>query len=133
MRLPDWKERFHAELEASLDVPPAFGTNDCLQFCARCILAMTGEDPAAQFGAYNSELGAAQLMAEYGGVSGILTHAFGEPVCPNWARSGDVITATIEGLETAGMCNGTTCAFVRVPQGLWYASRECIEKTWRID
>lgn len=133
MRKPDWRECFHAELEAARDRPAEFGVHDCLQFPARCVLAMTGVDPAEPFGDYHSEEAAAALMREYGGISGILTHAFGEPVAPNWARAGDIVVATIDGIETGGMCNGTNCAFVMRPGGLSFRPREVIQKAWRID
>jgi hypothetical protein len=133
MRVPDWRERFHAELDAARDRPAQFGEHDCLQFPARCVLAMTGVDPAESFGDYHSEEAAAALLREYGGIAGILTHAFGEPVAPNWARAGDIVVATIDGLETGGMCNGTNCAFVMRPAGLSFRPREVIQKVWRID
>jgi hypothetical protein len=133
MRFPDWRERFHAELDAARDRPLAYGVHDCLQFPAKCVLAMTGVDPAAPFGEYSTELGAAKLMAQYGGIAGILTHAFGPAVAPNWARAGDIIVATIDGLETGGMCNGTNCAFVMIPGGLSFRPREVIQQAWRID
>lgn len=133
MRVPDWRDRLHEQIDLARTREAQFGVHDCLQFPALCIEAMTGINPATQFGSYSTELGAAKLMAEFGGVSGILTQAFGEPVAPNWARSGDVVTLTIQGLETGAICNGTTVVFCGKPRGVGFLTRELIEKAWRID
>lgn len=133
MRFSDWRDRLHAQIDLARTREAQFGVHDCLQFPALCIEAITGVNPATQFGAYSTELGAAKLMTEFGGVSGILTKAFGEPVAPNWARSGDVVTLTVLGLETGAMCNGTTVVFCGKPRGVAFLTRELIEKAWRID
>lgn len=133
MRVPDWKERLYAAIDIARAREAQFGIHDCLQFPAFCIEAITGVNPAIQFGTYSTEEEAAQLMAEFGGVSGILTKAFGEPVSPNQARVGDAVTLTYAGLETGGICNGTTIAFCAKPRGLGFLSRERIEKAWAID
>lgn len=133
MRFSDWRDRLHSQIDLARTREAQFGVHDCLQFPALCIEAITGVNPAAQFGAYSTELGAAKLMTEFGGVSGILTKAFGEPVAPNWARSGDVVTLTVLGLETGAMCNGTTVVFCGKPRGVAFLTRELIEKAWRID
>jgi hypothetical protein len=133
MRVPDWKERLYAAIDAAREREAQFGVHDCLQFPAFCIEAITGVNPAAQFGEYRTEEGAAKLMAQFGGVSGILTHAFGEPVAPNQARVGDAVTLTFDGLETGGVCNGTTIVFCAKPRGLGFLSREMIQKAWLID
>lgn len=132
-RLPDWKEHFYEALDAARGRTPEWGVHDCLQFPARIVLAITGEDPAAQFGVYSDEAGALALMNQYGGVSGILTHAFGEPTAPNFAGAGDLIVANIAGHgETGGVCNGTNCAFVVMPRGLIFLPRLSIDKVWKI-
>ena len=117
-RLPDWKNRFHAELDAARKRTMQYGMHDCLAFGARIVEAITGENPAAQFGDYETELGAAKLLIEYGGIAGILTHAFGPAAPPLHARPGDLIVAHIDGKETGGVCNGTNVAFVTIPTGI---------------
>lgn len=133
MRFQDWRERLHEQIAAARLREAEWGVHDCLQFPALCIRAITGVDPAAQFGSYTNEIGAAKLMAQFGGVSGILTKAFGDPVSPNMARAGDVVTLTVLGLETGAICNGNSVAFCCRPRGLVFLSRELIEKAWRID
>lgn len=133
MRFTDWRERLHAQIDAARTREAQWGVHDCLQFPALCIEAITGINPATQFGEYSTELGAAKLMSEFGGVSGILTKAFGDHVAPNSARSGDVVTITIGGLETGAICNGNSIVFCGKPTGVAFLSRELIEKAWRID
>lgn len=133
MRLPDWRDRLHKQIDLARAREAKFGMHDCLKFPALCIEAITGVNPATQFGEYSSEMGAAKLMAQFGGISGILTKAFGEPVAPNWARSGDVVTLTVLGLETGAMCNGTTVVFSAKPRGVVFLTRGLIEKAWLID
>lgn len=133
MRVIDWRDRLHAQIDLARAREAQWGIHDCLQFPSLCIEAITGVNPATQFGEYTTEIGAAKLIAEFGGVSGILTKAFGEPVAPNWARTGDVVTLTVLGLETGAICNGTTLAFCAKPRGLAFLSRERIEKAWLID
>lgn len=43
-RFPDWPERLGRALRERLDVPFAWGTNDCATFAADCVLAQTGTD-----------------------------------------------------------------------------------------
>lgn len=150
MRVQDWRERLHAQIDAARTRAAEWGVHDCLQFPALCIEAVTGINPASQFGEYSTELGAAKLMVEFGGVSGILTKAFGDPVAPNWARSGDVVVidapqsftwiASAEGMsrtadlvETGAICNGNTVVFCGKPRGINFVPRELIKKAWRID
>jgi hypothetical protein len=63
MRLRDWQGRlarlFAERREASFE----WGTHDCAMFAADAVLAVTGEDPAAEFrGKYKSESGAAKIL-----------------------------------------------------------------------
>lgn len=133
MRRADWKERLLAEVESARTRPHVWGQHDCLQWCARCVLAITDVDYAAQFPAYDSAFGAEQIVAEYGTLSGLITHLLGEPVTPNNARTGDVIVAMIGERETAGICLGLSCAFPEDTVGLAYRNRDCIVLAWRID
>lgn len=132
MRLPDWPTLLQDEIAAGAARPWAWGSHDCLQFAARCVEAITGEDLAAQFGAYTDERGAAQLLAEHGGVEGLLTIALGDPVARLLARRGDVVTTTLTGRTTAGICLGPVCVFAAA-EGVEFASLEVIESVWRVD
>lgn len=133
MRSVDWRERLEAEIESARTRPSVFGTHDCLQFCARCVQAMTGENYAARFPSYDSQEAAQVILDAHGDVTGLLTPLFGEPVAPNLAQCGDVVMAIVKGRETAGMCLGTHCVFPGIAAGLSFRTRECIVHAWRID
>jgi hypothetical protein len=132
IRLPDWKASLCTEIDAAHSRPVAWGTHDCLQFVARCVQAMTGENPAASYPAYDSEDAAYQLVSEHGGITAMLTAAFGEPVAPNLAHVGDVVVANFKGRETGGICIGTNCVFAGTRGGISSRSRECILRAWKI-
>lgn len=44
IRRPDWPERLDAFIRSRRNAPFAWGTNDCLTYCADAILAMTDVD-----------------------------------------------------------------------------------------
>lgn len=132
MRLPNWLDLLHDEVAAGAARSWAWGTHDCLQFAARCVAAITGEDRAARFGTYSDERGAAELLAEYGGVDGILTAELGAPRPRLHARRGDVVTSSRTGRTTAGVCLGATCAFAAA-EGLEFAPLEDIDAVWWVD
>jgi hypothetical protein len=133
MRVPDWREKLHAEIDASRTREGNWSDNDCLRFCARCVLAMTGIDYALPWASVDSEGEAMAALERSGGISGLLTDLFGEALPPNLARAGDVVLAEVGGLQSAGICTGVNCAFVTIPRGLVIVSREAISAAWRID
>lgn len=132
MRSANWPDLLQHEVAAAAARAWEWGAHDCLQFAARCALAITGEDHAAQFGAYSDERGAAQLLAEYGGVEGILTARLGPPTARLLARRGDIVTTKITGRTTAGVCLGAVCAFAAA-EGVEFASLDVVEAVWRVD
>lgn len=81
-------------------IPFRYGL-DCCQFVRDCVKHETGHD----FGAgleYSTEFGAARILKKHGGMSGLLTHVFGEPV--DEPRDGDVaMCIMVDGSEVAAM------------------------------
>lgn len=132
MRLADWRKRLNAEVDASRVRPMAYGSHDCLQFSARCVEAVTGSNYVANFPPYSSEAQAFRILAEHGGVTGLITSVLGEPIAPNLAHVGDIVVADYEGRETAGVCMGINCAFVNEAGGLVFWSRERIVRGWKV-
>lgn len=66
-RREDWPERLTAEVERHDALPAEWGVSDCLNLPMDCVLAMTGEDPAAELrGSYSSEMGGAKMLAAHG-------------------------------------------------------------------
>jgi hypothetical protein len=67
-RLPNWRPRLLAEMEAAMHRPFEWGRQDCVLFVGDCIHAMTGKDPVADIrGRYADEAGARALFEELSG------------------------------------------------------------------
>lgn len=132
-RLRDWQSRLQACIAARRRLAFAWGEHDCCLFAADCVQAMTGADPAAAYrGRYDSELGAARLLKAAGGVRGLLTEAFGEPINVRLARVGDVGIATIAERDHVAVCGGAmwlTTSFSGVVAAL---QPHMIADAWRV-
>lgn len=64
-RYRDWEPRLHAICTERKRAPFVWGTHDCATFVADCVLAMTGQDLAAECrGRYDSRESAAALLIE---------------------------------------------------------------------
>lgn len=130
MRLPDWRERLQAVIAAADGQRFVYGHTDCCQFAARCIAAVTGNDPGPEFGAYDRK-GSKALLRQYGGLAGIATHVLGPAGPPNHAREGDVVLAFVDGKEVIGICEGYRCAFPS-RRGVVRRGLECIRSSWKV-
>lgn len=108
MRLHDWQMRFAEFARARQGESFAWGCNDCFLFAADCVLAITGDDPAADLrGKYASALQAARILRARGGMAS-LGAVFGAPIPAAMAAVGDVVLVEIAGREAFGICNGTS-------------------------
>ena len=113
MRNSNWLENLTALIEERRNVPYKVGANDCCLFAADAILAMTGDDLAKDLrNTYSTEAEATAIVESYGGHGPLLTKFLGvEPKGPLCARRGDIVTfITSSGMETIGVCMGTTIA-----------------------
>ena len=94
-RREDWPERLAAVVKGALDVPFAWGRNDCALFASDCAKAMCDEDPAAAYrGKYKSARGALAALKRIGGVAsieGLANAVLGAPIEVAEARRGDVV------------------------------------------
>lgn len=92
-RARDWRTRLHEAIEARRRVPFSFAAGtDCALFVADCILAMTGEDPAAEFrGRYSSDVSAMRVIRDAGftDLTDLVSSRLDE-IEPVFARVGDV-------------------------------------------
>ena len=107
-RLPDWRSRLTAYLAASAGVPFAFGRHDCALFTADCLLAMTGEDPAAEFrGRYRTLQGGLKRLRAAGFADHLaLATARLAEVHPAFAQAGDLAALPGEGSAALGVVQG---------------------------
>jgi hypothetical protein len=90
-RIENWPTALAAEIAARLALPFAWGSNDCCQFVAACVHAMTGESFAPRFGKYHTELGASRILSRAGGLASLVSDVLGEPISVMWARRGDIV------------------------------------------
>lgn len=120
----------HPAIEAASKRPFSYGEHDCCLFVVSVVKAMTGEDPAT-FYPYSDEDEAIELMAVNGGVEGLATAQFGEPVPPNLLCRGDVGLVDIP--EPAlGIVTGTHVVVASRNGGTAALKRSRIIKGWRI-
>jgi hypothetical protein len=92
MRVANWQVVLRAEFSAAHGRRFRWGYNDCCQFVGRVSYAITGIDRRESFDRYRSRSGAEELLQQFGGMRGLLIHAFGEPM-PNkaFASMGDIV------------------------------------------
>ncbi|HEY1723953.1 MAG TPA: hypothetical protein VGF89_00915 [Steroidobacteraceae bacterium] len=135
MRFPDWPQRLDAAIEVARSLPFAYGTHDCCLFAADVVLAVTGEDHAAQLrGTYTSEQDAQALLEQLGGLEAFVRSKLGEPIHVAMAGRGDIMLAdapppaTLSGL---GVCIGLRCAFADT-RGLAFIPRQRCRLAWKI-
>lgn len=128
MRVDKWSSLLAAEIQRSQSLPFEYGKHDCLQFVARCVKVMTGEDHAAGFGEYTDPT---EILNELGGVQGILTGIFGAPWHPSQAADGDILLADIRGTMSAGISFGSKLFFVSDRGGLVVVPRSMTVACWK--
>jgi hypothetical protein len=82
-----------AFIQTHKNKPFVWGENDCCLFAANAVLALTGNDLAAEFrGKYSTELGAARALKKHGysSIEMLLNAKLGESIAPLSAKNGDV-------------------------------------------
>lgn len=91
-RLPGWRSRLSAAIEAHRRFPFQFGEHDCCILVADAVLAMTGVDLAASFrGTYDNAAGALRRLREAGYDDQVaLAAAHFEEIPIAFARVGDL-------------------------------------------
>jgi hypothetical protein len=90
IRLPDWRLQLDAFLTSRLNVPFAWGENDCALFAADAIRAMTGVDLAEDLRGYTTVREAARRINASEGLAALVDKRLdGIPV--EEARQGDVV------------------------------------------
>jgi hypothetical protein len=113
MRLENWPEILRAEINRARNMRFAWGDHDCCSWSFRVAREITGVDLwASRRGNYDSEFGAARILAEYGGIELLARSLLGEPCGPLYAQRGDIVLADYEGDSTLGISVGNAVAFV---------------------
>lgn len=131
MRHPDWQQRFSAFGRARINMPFAWGSNDCCTFAAAAVEALTGAAPMAAVPPYDSAIVAARLVEEGGGLEPLAASFLGASVPPVMAAVGDIVLVINSEREMLGVCNGTN---VLAPgaQGIAVLGMESALAAWKI-
>lgn len=103
MRKPDWPEVMAALIEDRRKAAFSWGEHDCALWAADMVLALTGDDLAAEYrGTYDDERGALQIIRDAGGMRGLVNLPEKHP---GLAQRGDVVLAVVESRETFGIAD----------------------------
>lgn len=117
-------------------MPFDWARNNCCFFACDWISRLCGIDPAADFrDQVDSALSAARILAERGGVEGIVEETCARwnwPECaPTHARRGDVCLCETQDGPALGVCLGATVALVG-SGGLVSMPLTQSRRSWRI-
>jgi hypothetical protein len=98
-RLPKWESLFADWVESAQRTPFKWGENDCALHAAKCVLAITGEDPGEDFrGTYKTKIGAGRALVKNGfkSLEEVGDDRFGPRVSINQARRGDIVLGELD-------------------------------------
>ncbi len=132
MRRPDWPQRLDTVLRDALTRTFRYGAFDCCLLAADAVHAMTGDDPAARFRGYRGRRAAERIVAESGGLRGLVSACLGMEPCDAFPRRGDVVLLPHDAGEVLGVAIGVHCA-VPTNRGLEFLPARDRLCTWRID
>ena len=113
MRHGDWSTALALYLESCTDKPFKWGEHDCCLFAANAVVAMGGQDYAADFrGKYRTKTGALRALKRYGkgDIASTMTALLGEPCAPLQASRGDFVLLENQGDPALGI----------VFNGIWF-------------
>ena len=97
MRIHHWQTALVEVLQKYRDEPFKWGEFDCSMLAADCAYAVCGKDPASEYrGTYESEIGAARAIVEYGSIADALDRPFERTETPN---RGDIVQLSGGGVD----------------------------------
>lgn len=137
MRALDWPEKLSDAIEAARARPFKWGEHDCCLFAANVVQSIADVDYAASFrGKYDSEIGAARLIAPYGSLETMIDSILDEKVHPAFAQRGDVVLGAIglnDGaqVDALGICIGVYSVLAG-PEGLSFSRTSGARVAWKI-
>ncbi len=133
-RRQDWPLQLNACIEAARGRAFERGRWDCMLFAADCVLAMTGEDPAAWArDLYGTKLEALRILRERGGIENVIAEAGGVPLAsPKLAQRGDIVLFNWNDGEGLGVVLGDKAAVPAAEGGLHYAPMKLWLRAWGV-
>lgn len=137
IRLPDWPGRLAALVDARLQQPFAWGSNDCCAFAGDAVLQITGTDVLAGLrGMWRTRKDAARVLRNLGGMRAAVSSVLGRSVDPAFARRGDVVlidtgsherlSRSILAVSLGGRCVAPTA------KGLKTIPPDFVATAWRV-
>ena len=108
--------------------PFSYG-EDCCQFAAAVVEAITGHNPMRSF-VYESERQALRVIARYGGLRQAIIATLGSPIPVADARDGDVLLVDSTSGPAAAVCFKGR-AIVRTPNGIMDWPLETASDAWK--
>lgn len=115
-RLIGWESRLNAIIDDHRDKPFSWRRNNCGQFAARCVEAITGVDHLARWNGRLSDR-----------PEDIATWALGDPIDPRRAKRGDVVLLR----GALGVCLGSH-ATAPGERGLEFARMTEVDRAWGV-
>lgn len=132
MRVDNWPDILAKEIDAAVSHVFEWGIWDCCQFTANNFAALTGRDARWKFPAYSTEEEAFAIVESFGGMEGLLTHAFGEPKHPAFAHRGDVVLCDMGMGPQPAICLGVWCV-APTAKGLAKRMTDTATHAWTIE
>jgi hypothetical protein len=133
-RISNWAKHLNALVDSRRNTPFQWGVNDCMLWPADCVLAITGEDPAAEYrGTYSTALSAMRIAEKHGGIRGLVSRQLNDwPVKKEFARRGDIVTFRDDDRFFGGVHLGNVAAFVSTDGLAFIPANKINELIWRI-
>ncbi len=130
MRPGGWEGMLAAHIREARAASFAWGTHDCVLWCAEWIRKLTGQDPAADWrGAYGSKEEADAIISSLGaGDAGELASLHLQEIPVSRARRGDIM---LHPSGTLGICDGAFAFFVTTEGLLRHEFTKCL-KAWKV-
>jgi len=124
-------EAVKAAIRKFEDEPFTYGRFDCCEFVREVATLYRGADPAPEL-VYMNEAEAEHLIADFGGLSSLMTYVFGDPIKPEASDVGDALLLKLPKVgEIMGVCVPDG-ALVPVMRGLHKIPSRYVLEGWRI-
>lgn len=130
MRPEGWESMLAGHIEEAKEKTFAWGTHDCILWCADWVKKLTGEDLATDYrGQYESEEQAAGVIAAMGfdSLPQLVDHHLAS-VPVKRAQRGDIM---LHPMGMLGICGGAYAYFV-TENGITKISFTLCHKAWRV-
>ena len=131
-RHPDWKMRLDALVYERMNRPFSWGAQDCALWAADCVLAITGQDLAADLRAHRTAREALRTIRRHGGLFGIASAALGPAAGVHQAQEGDVLLVGVGKRTALGVLLQRSMVVGPGATGLCAVARRDALCAWRV-